>query len=123
MSIQHKPFAKPFAIALLTGGLAAGLGMPAAAGDGAAAWIKEYPQADGSSPRSCASCHGADLTQPGKHATTGKQIAPLAPSVNPERLTDARKVEKWLYRNCRWTMGRECTEAEKADFISYIKSR
>ena len=28
---------------------------------------------------SCASCHGASPTQPGKHASTGKTIAPLAP--------------------------------------------
>ena len=96
---------------------------PVTAADGAAAWVKTYPQADGSPARSCASCHTADLTQPGRHAKTGKPIEPLAPSVNPQRLTDPKKVEKWLLRNCRWTLGRECSAAEKAEFISYIKSQ
>jgi mono/diheme cytochrome c family protein len=90
---------------------------------GAAAWTKEYPQTDGSPPRSCVACHGRDLTQPGRHAVTNKVIEPLAPSVNPQRLTDQAKVEKWLLRNCRWTLGRECTPEEKADFISYIETQ
>jgi len=47
----------------------------------------------------------------------------LAPSVDPQRLTDQAKVEKWLLRNCRWTLGRECTSDEKADFISYIETQ
>jgi hypothetical protein len=96
--------------------------LPAVATDGAI-WVKEYPQSDGSPARSCASCHTADLTQPGRHATTGKPIKPLAPSVNPQRLTDPKKVEKWLLRNCRWTLGRECNAAEKTAFLSYIKSQ
>jgi hypothetical protein len=90
---------------------------------GAAGWVKEYPQTDGSKPRSCLTCHGRDLTQPGRHANTGKVIEPLAPSVNPRRLTDSAKIEKWLGRNCRWTLGRECTVGEKADFIAYIKTQ
>jgi Domain of unknown function (DUF1924) len=90
---------------------------------GAAAWTKEYPQADGSPARSCVTCHGRDLTKPGQHAVTNKVIEPMAPSVNPQRLTDQAKVEKWLLRNCRWTLGRECTPAEKADFISYIQTQ
>jgi mono/diheme cytochrome c family protein len=96
---------------------------PLMAADGAAAWVKTYAQTDGSPARSCASCHTADLTQPGNHAKTGKRIEPLAPSINPQRLTDPNKVEKWLLRNCRWTLGRECSTAEKAEFISYIKSQ
>lgn len=90
---------------------------------GAAASVKMYPQTDGSAPRSCTTCHGSELTQPGKHVKTGKVIEPLAPSVNPQRLTDPKKVEKWLRRNCRWTLGRECSAAEKADFISYIDTQ
>jgi hypothetical protein len=43
--------------------------------------------------------------------------------VNPQRLTDPAKIEKWLTRNCRWTLGRECTAGEKADFIAYIKTQ
>jgi hypothetical protein len=95
----------------------------AGAAAGAAGWIKEYPQTDGSPPRSCVTCHGRDLTKPGRHAVTNKVIEPLAPSVNPQRLTDQAKVEKWLLRNCRWTLGRECTPEEKADFVSYIQTQ
>lgn len=90
---------------------------------GAAGWTREYPQADGTPARSCVTCHTADLTQPGKQINTGKAIGPLAPSVDRERLTDPAKVEKWLTRNCRWTLGRECTASEKADFIAYIRTQ
>lgn len=90
---------------------------------GASAWVRAYPQADGSAARSCASCHGRDLTRPGQHAKTGKRIDAMAPSVNPQRLTDPAKIEKWLRRNCRWTLGRECTAEEKADFLAYIATQ
>jgi hypothetical protein len=108
------------AVAFAAGGSALAAGDPAA---GRAAWNAEHPQADGSPARSCATCHTADLTPAGEHAKTGKTIEPMAPSVNPERLTDPKKVEKWLFRNCRWTIGRECTAAEKADFLAYIRSQ
>ena len=114
---------KALNIVILTAGLAVAVPLPATAASGAAAWVKEYPQSDGSPARSCATCHTADLTKTGKHAKTGKPIEPLAPSVNPQRLTDQKKVEKWLLRNCRWTLGRECTADEKTDFINYIKSQ
>ncbi len=108
--------------------LAAAMAQPSAsfAGDaaaGAAGWTKAYPQADGSAPRSCATCHGRDLTKPGQYAVTNKYIGPMAPSVNPKRLTNQAKIEKWLLRNCRWTLGRECTAEEKANFISFIKTQ
>ena len=90
---------------------------------GEAAWIQEHPFGDGSEPRSCASCHGADLTRPGRHVKTGKSIEPMAVSVNPARLSDPRKAEKWLRRNCRWTLGRECTPQEKGNFLRYIRSQ
>ncbi|WP_373510153.1 DUF1924 domain-containing protein [Thiocapsa sp.] len=90
---------------------------------GAAAWTKEYPQTDGSPARSCVTCHDRDLTKPGRHAVTNKVIEPMAPSVNRQRLTDQAKVEKWLLRNCRWTLGRECTPEEKANFVSYIETQ
>lgn len=73
--------------------------------------------------RRCALCHTADLRNMGKHATTGKAIEPLAPSANPERLTDRAKIEKWLARNCKWTLGRECTPQEKGDALTMIRSR
>jgi hypothetical protein len=71
---------------------------------------------------SCASCHGVMPTQAGKHASTGKPIAPLAPASNPERLADPAKTEKWFRRNCNDVMGRECSPAEKADVISWLRT-
>jgi cytochrome c peroxidase len=69
---------------------------------------------------SCASCHGSPPTGQGKHAKTGKAIAPLAPAANAERFADAGKVEKWFRRNCADVLGRACTAAEKADVIAYV---
>ena len=71
---------------------------------------------------SCSTCHGAVPTQPGKHASTGKAIAPLAPAFNPDRFADAAKTEKWFRRNCNDVMGRECSPAEKADVISWLRT-
>jgi len=71
---------------------------------------------------SCASCHTADPLRPGRHAVTGKPIRPLAPSANPERFSDRAKVEKWFKRNCKDTLGRECTVAEMADVLAYLVS-
>jgi hypothetical protein len=73
--------------------------------------------------RRCALCHTTDLRKTGKHAVTGKKIEPMAPSVNPERLADKAKIEKWLLRNCKWTLGRECTPQEKGDVLTMIRSR
>lgn len=70
--------------------------------------------------RSCSLCHTENLANTGKHHKTGKLIKPMAPSINSERLTDAKKVNKWLRRNCKWTLGRECTAQEKADVLSWI---
>jgi hypothetical protein len=69
---------------------------------------------------SCATCHGAQPTQPGRHAATGKTIAALAPAFNAERFTDLAKVEKWFRRNCNDVVGRECTAAEKADMLGWL---
>lgn len=69
---------------------------------------------------SCNTCHGKDFHVEGKHAITGKRIAPFAPAVNPERFTSLSKVEKWFKRNCSEVVGRECTAAEKADFIQFV---
>ena len=73
--------------------------------------------------RSCATCHTLNLKQSGIHAKTGKPIDPMAPSVNPERLTDQEKIEKWFKRNCKWTYDRECTETEKQAFLAYIRTQ
>ena len=71
---------------------------------------------------SCSSCHGAVSTRAGRHASTGKAIAPLAPAFNPERFTDAAKTEKWFRRNCNDVIGRECSPAEKADVIGWLRT-
>lgn len=71
---------------------------------------------------SCASCHGTLPTGTGKHASTGKSIAPMAPAFNARRFTDAAKTEKWFRRNCNDVLGRECTAAEKADVLSWLLS-
>ena len=73
--------------------------------------------------RSCSDCHTDNLTQAGKHAKTGKKIEPIAPSVNPKRLTDTKKIEKWLKRNCMWTLGRACTPQEKGDYLVFLRQQ
>ncbi len=69
---------------------------------------------------SCTSCHGNPPSAHGKHAATGKTIAPLAPAFNPQAFTDAAKVDKWLRRNCKDVISRECTALEKADVLAYL---
>lgn len=69
---------------------------------------------------SCSTCHGAVPIQAGKHASTGKSIAPMAPAFNAERFTDPAKTEKWFRRNCNDVVGRECTAAEKADVLAWL---
>ena len=71
---------------------------------------------------SCASCHTANPLAAGKHAKTGKPIAPLAPAANPERFTDAAFVDKWFRRNCNDVLGRACTAQEKGDVLQYLMS-
>lgn len=68
----------------------------------------------------CTTCHGKNLKADGKHVVTEKRIAPFSPAANPERFTSSAKVEKWFKRNCTEVVGRECTAAEKADFIQFV---
>jgi hypothetical protein len=70
----------------------------------------------------CGTCHTPDPRQPGRHATTGKSIAPLAPSANAERFTTPSKVEKWFRRNCNDVLGRPCTPTEKGDVLEWLLS-
>lgn len=108
--------------ALLDAYESAGAG-PFDAAAGERAWTAEHRPPGSEAPRSCATCHGTDLRKPGRHATTGKVIEPLAVSASPERLSDPVKAERWFGRNCRWTLGRECTPQEKGDFVRLIQSR
>ena len=93
----------------------------AAAGD--KMWHKKFNADDGGPQRSCTTCHGADLKKAGSHERTGKVIEPMAPSVNAERFTDSAKIEKWFLRNCKWTIGRECTAQEKGNFLKFLSTQ
>ena len=79
----------------------------------------ERPGRDGAAV-SCASCHTANPKQPGR-TRVNKRIEPLAPIANPQRFTDAAKVEKWFRRNCMDVLQRECSAQEKGDFIAWLK--
>lgn len=68
----------------------------------------------------CTACHTDNPTQAGRHAVTGKAIKPLAPRAEAVRFSDPAKTEKWFRRNCTEVLGRECTSAEKADFIRFL---
>lgn len=70
---------------------------------------------------SCATCHTSDPRNKGM-TRANKEIAPMAPSVNPMRFTDPAKVEKWFTRNCKDVLERPCTPQEKSDFIEYLRS-
>jgi len=83
--------------------------------DGKALWYSEQ------NGRSCTSCHGTSPTDVGKHRKTGKKILPMAPSVNPKRLIKAAKIEKWFLRNCKWTLGRECSPQEKGNILQWLQ--
>ncbi len=68
----------------------------------------------------CSACHTDSPFRPGQHAVTGKAIKPLAPRAEAARFSDPAKVEKWFRRNCSEVLGRECSAAEKADFILFV---
>jgi hypothetical protein len=71
---------------------------------------------------SCATCHTVSPRQTGK-TRAGKEIAPLAVSVTPDRFTDGEKVDLWFKRNCTAVLGRECTPLEKGDFLAFAISQ
>jgi hypothetical protein len=93
------------------------------AAEGEQFWDRPVTDAKTGEVRRCSVCHTTDLRRSGKHATTGKVIEPMAPSVNPKRLTDMKDIEKWLVRNCKWTLGRECTPQEKGNVLVMIRGR
>jgi cytochrome c553 len=90
---------------------------------GEALWNKQFLDNKTGQTRSCNTCHGADLKKMGKHARTNKRIEPMAPSVNKKRFTDVKKIKKWFKRNCKWTLGRECSAQEQADILSYLSQQ
>lgn len=72
---------------------------------------------------SCTACHTDDPRQPGRNAKTGRAIDPVAVSVNPKRFTDRDQVEKQFGRDCKSVLGRDCTAAEKGDYITFMKGQ
>jgi cytochrome c peroxidase len=92
-------------------------GTPAKAEQGEALFNKRH-----GGEWSCASCHGSPPTTQGKHASTGKSIAPLAPAFNAKALSDTAKTDKWFKRNCKDVLSRECSAQEKADVLAYLTS-
>jgi hypothetical protein len=85
-------------------------------------WNKTAKGSEGEE-MTCHKCHGEDLTKDGKHHKTNKVIKPMAPSVNPDRFTDVKKIEKWFKRNCNDAWGRECTAQEKGDILKFLLSK
>ncbi|WP_052083288.1 DUF1924 domain-containing protein [Helicobacter sp. MIT 11-5569] len=72
---------------------------------------------------SCQSCHNADLKTSATNIFTNKTLEPLAPSVNPARLSDVKEVKKWLKRNFKDVFLREGNAQEKGDVLYYIVSQ
>lgn len=85
-------------------------------------WHTSYSHDKAPNSRSCATCHTSDPQSIGEHVRTGKSIKPMARSMNFDRFTDRAKVEKWFKRNCKWTLGRECSVQEKGDLLVYLRS-
>lgn len=85
-------------------------------------WYQDHKSKKGDT-RDCTTCHGRNLGLAGKHKKTGKKIEPMAPSVNPERFTDLKKIRKWFRRNCKWAWGRACTAQEKGDLLTFLTNQ
>ena len=93
---------------------------PFSAERGKAFWTQSHSHNSGVKQRSCASCHGEDVSKSGKHASTGKLIKPLSRNTNPVSLSDEKNIEKWFTRNCKWTLDRECSALEKGDVLTFL---
>lgn len=86
-------------------------------------WNQKFTGKRPFTERSCSTCHTSNLKESGQHIRTKKIIKPLAPSVNAESLNNMKKIKKWLKRNCKWTIGRECTAEEKTHLLTYLKQQ
>jgi cytochrome c peroxidase len=93
-------------------------GFAPSAARGAAFYAQRFAVSD--KMPACTACHTANPAQAGRHVVTGKAIKPLSPRAEPARFSDPAKVEKWFTRNCTEVVGRECSAAEKADFIQFL---
>ncbi len=83
-------------------------------------WEKKFKNTKTGKLRSCTTCHADSLRKTGKHIKTGKLIEPMALSINKKRYTKVKKIKKWFKRNCKWTIGRECSAQEQADILAYL---
>jgi len=83
-------------------------------------WTKKFTNKKTGKLQSCTTCHGNNLKKAGKHVKTGKLIEPMAASVNSKRYTKVKTMKKWFKRNCKWTIGRECSAQEQADILAYL---
>jgi len=86
-------------------------------------WNKTFNGNKPYAQRSCKTCHSSNVKNHGKHIRTGKTIKPLAPSVNPTSLVKSKNIEKWFKRNCKWTIGKECSAQQKADILIFLKQQ
>ena len=103
----------------LLAGYSAKAGAPASAEKGQKFFTTNFGRDLGFS---CSSCHTANPVKEGKDQVTEKKIKPMAPAANPERFTDAHKVEFHFNLNCKDVVGRVCTSAEKADLLAWLVS-
>lgn len=85
-------------------------------------WTKNFTQQKSGKQVSCATCHTDNLQQAGAHIRTGKVIGAMSAHTNTERFNETKKIKKWFLRNCKWTLGRECTAQEKGDYLAYFLS-
>ncbi|MDP1592692.1 MAG: DUF1924 domain-containing protein [Gallionella sp.] len=69
---------------------------------------------------SCSACHTDNPANPGKHNVSGKAIKPMAPSVNPQRFSDINKSERKFSDHCKDLYGKNCSPADKGNFVSYL---
>jgi hypothetical protein len=81
-------------------------------------YVKKYTRKG--KEESCASCHMDSPASDGKHSETGKPIRPLSPVVNPKRFSNLQHVEENFTKHCHDIIGRDCTPAEKGDYITYL---
>jgi len=86
-------------------------------------WNQTFTGKSPFTERSCRTCHTSNLKLPGQHIRTKKTIEPLAPSVNEKSLSEVKKIKKWLKRNCKWSIGRECTAGEKANLLTFLNQQ
>lgn len=90
---------------------------------GQALWNKTFTGKAPFTERSCKTCHTANLKNTGTHARTRKSLKPLSPAINKKSLTDTKKIKKWFKRNCKWTIGRECSAQEKTDLLTFMNQQ